>query len=85
VNTPGVSGADKGEKNERRGLQRFKSQMKFKPDNLIYKYDEILDRIAIKDPKVASFNDYDRCHKETEKGVFNEDMVSIPGFGRWDD
>jgi hypothetical protein len=51
----------------------------------IRKHDEIPESMAIKNPKVGSFSRCASCHKEAEKGVFNEDMVSIPGFGRWDD
>ncbi|MBT6616074.1 MAG: cytochrome C, partial [Deltaproteobacteria bacterium] len=25
------------------------------------------------------------CHKEAEKGIFDDDTVLIPGYGRWDD
>jgi len=170
VTASGFSDTEEGEKNEHRGLQRFKSQVKFKQDSLyseecgachlayppgllpveswqklmaglddhfgdnaeldeeafthianylsqqalqkgqsakmskmlrnapnitpiritelpyfINKHDEIPDRMVIKNPKVGSFSRCNSCHKDAEKGVFNEDMVSIPGFGHWDD
>ncbi len=51
----------------------------------VRKHDEIPGRMVIKNPKVGSFSRCNSCHKEAAKGLFNEDMVSIPGFGHWDD
>ncbi|RLA18394.1 MAG: diacylglycerol kinase [Gammaproteobacteria bacterium] len=51
----------------------------------IRKHDEIPNRMVIRNPKVGSFSRCDSCHKGAAKGSFNEDMVSIPSFGRWSD
>jgi len=51
----------------------------------ISKHDEVPSRMVIKNPKVGSFSRCNSCHKGAEKGVFDEDMVAIPGFGHWDD
>lgn len=51
----------------------------------IRKHDEIPKRMVADNPKVGSFSQCDSCHKDAAKGLFDEDRVSIPGFGRWDD
>lgn len=51
----------------------------------IHKHDEIPKRMVADNPQVGSFSQCDSCHKEAVKGLFNEDRVVIPGFGRWDD
>jgi hypothetical protein len=49
------------------------------------KHDEIPARMVSGNPKVNSFSQCTACHAKAEQGVFNEDTVSIPGYGRWDD
>ena len=35
--------------------------------------------------EVGSFSSCEKCHKDAARGLFDEDLVDIPGFGRWDD
>jgi len=35
--------------------------------------------------QVRSLSNCAACHQGAERGVFNEDTVRIPGYGRWDD
>ena len=51
----------------------------------IRKHDEIPKRIFTDNPKLTSFSQCSQCHQNAEKGSFDEDEVTIPGFGRWDD
>jgi nitrate/TMAO reductase-like tetraheme cytochrome c subunit len=51
----------------------------------IRKHDEIPRRMVQDNPKVGSFSQCSNCHNLAEKGIFDEDTVNIPGFGRWDD
>lgn len=51
----------------------------------IRKHDEIPKRIFTDNPKVTSFSQCSQCHQNADKGSFNEDEVTIPGIGRWDD
>ncbi len=49
------------------------------------KHDEIPMRMVKGNPKVGSFSNCQSCHKGAEQGNFDEDQVSIPGVGRWED
>lgn len=51
----------------------------------IREHNEIPRRLVIENPKVGSFSQCDLCHRNAKKGSFNEDEVSIPGVGYWDD
>ena len=51
----------------------------------IHEHDEIPKRMITNNPGLGSLSQCDSCHKDAEKGVFDEDRVFIPGFGRWDD
>ena len=51
----------------------------------IRKHDEIPKRFITENPKVASFSQCNSCHKNAEKGHFDEDDVNIPGIGSWED
>lgn len=48
-------------------------------------HDEIPGRMVEDNPRVASFSNCDACHQDAALGLFDEDTVSVPGFGRWDD
>ena len=50
-----------------------------------HQHDEIPTRLVTANSKVNSFSNCNSCHKDAAKGVFNEDDVKIPGYGRWDD
>lgn len=50
------------------------------------KHDEINDqKMVINNPDVGSFSQCQACHEKAEQGIFDEDTVNIPNFGRWDD
>ncbi len=51
----------------------------------IHEHDEIPERLVKDNPKVKSFSQCDSCHTDAAKGWFDEDRVTIPGYGRWDD
>lgn len=48
-------------------------------------HDEIPRRMVEDNPGVGSFGNCDSCHQDAARGRFDEDTVSIRGFGRWDD
>jgi hypothetical protein len=45
----------------------------------------IPDRMIAGNAKVGSRSNCLACHTQAKAGYFDEDGVSIPGFGRWDD
>lgn len=49
------------------------------------KHDEIPLRLVKDNPEVGSFANCQACHRGAEQGNFNEDLVAIPGAGRWED
>lgn len=50
------------------------------------KHDEIHhQKMVINNPDVGSFSQCQACHEKAEQGIFDEDTVVIPNFGRWDD
>lgn len=51
----------------------------------IRKHDEIPAKFLIDNDKLSSFSQCSACHKNAEKGRFDEDDVSIPGYASWDD
>lgn len=51
----------------------------------IRKHDGIPAKFLVDNDKLSSFSQCSACHKNAEKGRFDEDDVSIPGYGRWDD
>lgn len=49
------------------------------------KHDEVPKRLVQGNPEVGSFSQCQACHgPQAEKGIFDEDTVDIPGYGRWD-
>ena len=48
-------------------------------------HDEIPARLVEENDKVGSLSQCNACHRDAEKGYFDEDNIVIPGFGRWDD
>ncbi|MET0105383.1 MAG: diheme cytochrome c [Sedimenticola sp.] len=50
-----------------------------------YEHSEIPARMAEANPQVKSFSNCDSCHWRAKQGLYDEDYVKIPGFGRWDD
>jgi cytochrome c551/c552 len=49
------------------------------------RHDEIPQRYITANPQVKSLSNCIACHQDAERGVFHEDSVRIPGYGRWDD
>jgi len=49
-------------------------------------HEDIPQRLVGPGAEVQSFSQCQACHgSAAERGVFDEDTVDIPGFGRWDD
>ena len=49
------------------------------------KHDEVPDRLVTANPDVGSFSNCSACHEGAAMGDFDEDSITIPGYGRWDD
>lgn len=49
------------------------------------KHREIPARLITGNKEVRSMSNCQACHRSTDKGIFNEHSVKIPGYGRWDD
>jgi len=62
------------------GLPRISANRYF-----VKEHDEIPARLVRDNPEVVSFSQCNNCHRGADKGIYNEDQVSIPGHGRWDD
>lgn len=49
------------------------------------KHDEVPASRVTGNPQVGSFSQCQACHGQAaQRGVFDEDTVDIPGYGRWD-
>ena len=48
----------------------------------IRQHDEIPMRMVTDNPQVGGFSNCNACHQNAAKGDFDEDRVSIPGYGR---
>lgn len=51
----------------------------------LHEHDEIPSKMIKGNKKVNSLANCNACHSGAEKGLFDEDGVNIPGYGRWDD
>lgn len=51
----------------------------------VHEHDEIPARFVSGNEQVKSLSQCNACHREAERGRFDEDDVVIPGFGCWDD
>lgn len=49
------------------------------------KHDEIPQTLLSNNSEVSSFSQCNSCHQGAQKGIFDDDDVKIPGYGRWDD
>ncbi len=49
------------------------------------KHRKIPQRLIVNNEDVESLSHCDACHQTATKGIFDDDSVSIPGYGRWDD
>ena len=45
---------------------------------------EIPERFVSANTQIGSFGNCQACHRNADKGVYNEHQVVIPGVGRWD-
>lgn len=50
-----------------------------------HEHDEIPSGLVGANKEVSSLSQCNACHRAAERGQFDEDDISIPGFGRWDD
>jgi hypothetical protein len=50
-----------------------------------HQHHELPPRYVKGNPQVKSLSNCVACHQGAERGVFNEDTVRIPGYGRWED
>ncbi len=50
-----------------------------------HEHDEIPSAFIRGNAKVGSLSQCNNCHRQAEKGWFDEDDIYIPGIGRWDD
>jgi len=69
-------------------LRNTKAKVPMRITKLLYfkhKHGEIPVKMVKGNSKVGSFSQCNACHKNAEKGKFDEHSVSIPGYGRWDD
>jgi hypothetical protein len=48
-------------------------------------HDEIPKKMVTGNPEVKSFSNCQACHRDADKGLFDEHTVSIPGYGVWED
>jgi hypothetical protein len=49
------------------------------------RHHELPSRLVRENPRVMSLGNCSACHTRAKSGVYDEDTVNIPGFGRWDD
>jgi len=49
------------------------------------KHHEVPIRMIQGNDKVRSLANCDACHTEALKGIYSENSISIPGYGRWED
>ena len=50
-----------------------------------HEHDEIPAGFVSGNDRVRSLSQCNACHRDAQRGRFDEDDVVIPGFGRWDD
>ena len=51
----------------------------------VHEHDEIPGRFIEDNDQVQSLSQCNACHRDAERGLFDEDDVFIAGVGRWDD
>ncbi|WP_303906861.1 diheme cytochrome c [Thiohalomonas denitrificans] len=50
----------------------------------IAKHDEVPRRLVEDNPEVRSFSNCAACHRGAEEGIYDDDSIVIPGYGRVD-
>ncbi|HSO83442.1 cytochrome C [Thiocapsa sp.] len=51
----------------------------------VNKHDEIPKKWVAGNQEVGSFSQCNSCHRGANEGIYDEEQVSIPGHGRWED
>ena len=51
----------------------------------LHEHDDIPKRLVTANDEVGSFSNCSACHDESAKKIFDDDRVTIPGYGPWDD
>ena len=51
----------------------------------VKKHDEIPKKWVAGNPGVGSFSQCNSCHRGANEGIYDEEQVSVPGHGRWED
>lgn len=46
---------------------------------------EIPKKYIVDNPDVKSLSQCDSCHQKASDGIYDDDFVTIPNYGRWDD
>jgi len=70
-----------------RGLGKL-SQAPLRISKLPYfvkEHDELNTSMVQANNKGGSFSNCNACHRRAEQGLFSENEINIPGFGKWDD
>ena len=49
------------------------------------KHRKIPEKLIAGNDEIESLSNCNSCHKESDKGIFDDDTVIIPGYGQWDD
>lgn len=47
------------------------------------KHEEVYEKVVKNSKKIKSMSLCDECHQKAKQGVFDEDTVDIPDYGRW--
>ena len=71
-----------------RMLRNMKNKAPLRITQLPYfkhEHDDIPTKMVKNNPEVVSFSQCNACHKDAEKGMFDEHSVNIPNYGRWED
>ena len=47
------------------------------------KHEEVYDEVVKTSKKIKSMSLCDACHQKAQQGIFDDDTVVIPDYGRW--
>ena len=50
-----------------------------------HEHEEIPAKMVTQNPEVKSLSYCNKCHTKAEAGNYDDESISIPGFGHWDD
>lgn len=50
-----------------------------------HKHDEVPLYVFSGNSELSSFSQCNSCHTAAQQGIFDDDDIEIPGYGRWDD